>query len=1407
MSDSKSSASVARRLRAGLIALTVLPVMLGFGVLQFQYVMHERGQVFDQKLARAEQVSQVVAHLIDQAEQELGLLQRLGVGGQERVLIDALHHKNMFNSLTYLDAQGREQIFVSRREVNVPGQYRWAQLDAVEQARLSGERRFGSVAVDPTSGEPSLTMVQPLLDLRTGSVKGLIVAELALKRANESLREMAAMRPGRSEDAFMVDQHQQVIAHVDPSRVLSRKNFKPVNVGIARDLDGRLAVVASRRLRLPGNELVAVVTVPLTVAFGLLYAQMAAATVILVLALLLAWWLQRRIERWILRPVQELTQVAQSITDGQTDLRAPANAGAEIGALGRSINAMLDRLVAQQAELEGRVVARTQDLELVKNQALEAGRMLQIVLDTIPVRIFWKDRDLVYLGCNKLFAVDAGCEQPSDVVGRTDYDLNWKEMAEQYRADDARVIRNGEPQLDYVEPQKTEDGKMLWLRTSKVPIRDARGSVIGVLGTYEDISQKKQSEDELRAAKEAAEAASRTKSLFLTSMSHELRTPLNAVLGYAQLMEIMPDAPKEVQSNAREIRHAGEMLLTLVNGILDLARAEAGRADVTMQTVALSSLLTACLAQNETLANNQRITLAADVACGGLFVTADERRLMQVLNHLVSNAIKYNQPNGRVDISCSRVRPGRIRIGVRDTGKGLTPQQKAQLFQPFNRLGAEMSSTHGTGVGLVLSRHLMEAMGGGIGVQSPPDGGSLFWIELQQAQIAQTPPSGSDTMHILVAEDYRPNQKILLRQLETLGYTADVHGNGAHALLAWREGRYDLLMTDVNMPSMDGLALTRAIRQEELAQGRKRMPVIGVTAAAEVDDVQKCLDAGMDEVLPKPIELQRLRETLKRWQLGADVNERGTPVAQGAVNTAVLDVEQVFWVLGQRSAAKARDLVQTFVDGAAESLAVMRANSDERTVAREMHKQKSSAKTVGAARYAALSESLERHIKDGDVGEVQEWLDKLDEALGQVREQIQYIGGSSALMRDTRPPWAQEGAPPDCRSVLLVDDDPVVLKQLSSLLQSIGVDQVLTASNGIAAIEVVSRFGESIDVLVSDLSMPSMDGVELIRRFGQTGFKGGVILMSGADMPILRTAHELAVMQGLRVLGEIRKPVLPQQLISMLMRMDQTPMPLRRAGRAPGITSQAIREAMLDDAFEVWFQPKVDAHNLSPQGMEALARWRREDGSFVSPDLFITLAERDGLIGELSQILMRKALEGAWQLSESGHGLKLAVNLSGSWLDNLNLPDLIMEMVQEARLKPADLVLEVTETGVMEDLTTALDVLTRLRLKGFGLSIDDFGIGYSSFEQIGRIPFTEMKLDRSFVNKGSRDVAARAILESSMGMAQKLGLLTVAEGVETESDLALVRELGCDSVQGYLIAKPMPLDDLLVWLDAAAARQ
>jgi EAL domain-containing protein (putative c-di-GMP-specific phosphodiesterase class I) len=306
--------------------------------------------------------------------------------------------------------------------------------------------------------------------------------------------------------------------------------------------------------------------------------------------------------------------------------------------------------------------------------------------------------------------------------------------------------------------------------------------------------------------------------------------------------------------------------------------------------------------------------------------------------------------------------------------------------------------------------------------------------------------------------------------------------------------------------------------------------------------------------------------------------------------------------------------------------------------------------------------------------------------------------------------------------------------------------------------------------------------------------------MSGANDQLLTTVRKLAELQGLTVLGQIHKPVTPEAMQALLRNTSAVPAERRLVSRGIVATPEVIRAGIAADEFSVWLQPKVNARTLEPVGVEALARWRQADGSYVPPDLFIVVAEREGIIGELSRVLVAKALKEGARLHAAGFPLKISVNLSAMWLDDLNLPDLMLQSVLAVKLVPADIILEVTETGVAKDMAIALDVLTRLRLKGFGLSIDDFGIGYSSFEQLGRIPFTEMKLDRSFVSRGSKDSAAHAILESSMDMACKLELVTVAEGVETQAELELMRDLGCDAVQGYLIAKPMPIDELIQWL-------
>ncbi|WP_156302899.1 sensor histidine kinase, partial [Methylogaea oryzae] len=369
------------------------------------------------------------------------------------------------------------------------------------------------------------------------------------------------------------------------------------------------------------------------------------------------------------------------------------------------------------------------EVERHRQTMLERERsqnLLTLVLDTIPARVFWKDRDGVFLGCNRAFARDAGVDEPSQLVGKTDYDMGWRAQAERYREDDRAVIESGQAKLYFEEQQPRDDG-IFWLETSKIPLTGADGEIIGVLGTYEDITARKRIETELVRAKELAEQASQAKSEFLSRMSHELRTPLNAVLGFGQILaDEEPDQPLTLDQKdcVEHIVNAGQHLLHLVNDILDLAKIEAGAIHLAPELIDIDELLQECLDIIRPQAAQRGISLI-EPAPGGGTVSADRTRLRQVLLNLLSNAVKYNRPEGAIRVSVQPL-AGKVRLAVEDTGQGMTPEQLSGLFEAFNRLGAERSGTEGAGIGLVITKRLVEAMGGSIGADSRAGVGSTF---------------------------------------------------------------------------------------------------------------------------------------------------------------------------------------------------------------------------------------------------------------------------------------------------------------------------------------------------------------------------------------------------------------------------------------------------------------------------------------------------------------------------------------------------------------------------------------------------------------------------------------------------------------------------------------------------------
>lgn len=403
-----------------------------------------------------------------------------------------------------------------------------------------------------------------------------------------------------------------------------------------------------------------------------------------------------------------------------------------------------------------------------------------------------------------------------------------------------------------------------------------------VITVHEDITERRENELALIAAKAEAEKANKAKSQFLSSMSHELRTPLNAIMGFSQLFEYDKSLTQRQQSKAHEIYEAGSHLLSLVNDILDLSRIESGEFDLTIEAVPLLGIVEESAKWVSNLAMDNNISVDFDAgAFADIIVEADRLKLKQILLNLLSNAVKYNRPEGSVGIICEQT-DDRIRIGIKDTGPGIPEGLKDALFQPFNRLGAESSGVEGTGIGLVITRQLAIKMNGLIEVDSRVGEGSTFWVELPLARSIQTETEclveNADyevefstqeavdlrQLKILVAEDNPVNKELIAAQLEVIGCSANYAENGAEALKLWQEDEYQFLLTDIRMPVMDGHELIRKVRALEIDQENAAV-IIAITANAMQDDIDSCHASGADDVLNKPFDLEDLRLLLDKW--------------------------------------------------------------------------------------------------------------------------------------------------------------------------------------------------------------------------------------------------------------------------------------------------------------------------------------------------------------------------------------------------------------------------------------------------------------------------------------------------------------------------------------------------------------
>ena len=445
-----------------------------------------------------------------------------------------------------------------------------------------------------------------------------------------------------------------------------------------------------------------------------------------------------------------------------------------------------------------------------------------------------------------------------------------------------KLVLSEKKLTNYELTASTRSGRQTVVSYNATTFYDRNRTLQGVFAAARDVTERKRLDEvlqdknaELESAKVIAEKANLAKSEFLSRMSHELRSPLNAILGFAQLLASdAPPATAHQKGSIDQILHAGWYLLQLINEILDLAGIESGKLSLSVEPVSLGEVLAECHDMIEQQARKRGLTLTFPRIDQAHFVLADRIRLKQVLVNLLSNAVKYNQTGGAVEVSRDISEAGRTRVRVRDTGPGLPPEKLSQLFQPFNRLGQENSVEEGTGIGLVVSKLLVELMGGQIGVESTVGAGSVFWFELRPASPPQLAAGkaeladldqarvevGAPRRTLLYIEDNSANLKLVEQLIDRRQDMRLMSAwDGKLGIEMARESQPDVILMDINLPGISGIQALKILRADPLTA---HIPVLAISANAMLGDVKKGMEAGFFRYLTKPIKLPEFIEAM-----------------------------------------------------------------------------------------------------------------------------------------------------------------------------------------------------------------------------------------------------------------------------------------------------------------------------------------------------------------------------------------------------------------------------------------------------------------------------------------------------------------------------------------------------------------
>ncbi len=393
------------------------------------------------------------------------------------------------------------------------------------------------------------------------------------------------------------------------------------------------------------------------------------------------------------------------------------------------------------------------------------------------------------------------------------------------------------------------------------------------------------------------------------------------------------------------------------------------------------------------------------------------------------------------------------------------------------------------------------------------------------------------------------------------------------------------------------------------------------------------------------------------------------------------------------------------------------------------------------------------------------------------------------------------------QGVMVVDDSSMHRYSAHLCLRAFGINQIYEAANGKLAIDQLVQLPQIPAVMLLDLEMPVMDGIEVLQQLAQLPHKPAVVLASSSDEVLISAVATMAEALGINLLGAFRKPVNAVELADALTSYNAAIYQLDQVHTPVATDVEQLKTALDRAKIQVYYQPKIDLESMKVAGVEALARWKNPQGDWIPPGVFIPLAEEHGLIGDLTLSVLDQVLQDMNGWWDQGQYIPVAINLSAKSLAEFNLANEIIQRVIRQGIPAHFITFEITESALVIDLPSALATISRLRLKGFGISIDDYGTGFSSMQQLSRFPFSELKIDRSFIQGAPARQYIRNILKSAVEMGQRLGITTVAEGVETEAELHLLKSLGCKQAQGFLLARPMPGRELMGWVEQDLQRK